>query len=158
MLLDIYYECSTLFLFIFSWSSIVYCHYCASLQLNMPMHHAYLGPATCVCANTTSAYICLYVATIIKSITSMQNITVPVSVTAYNVSFLSPSGTIISSKAITNPCQDSNCSIESDVLFLCSSSPSINFTVSAVNSFGQGPPTNVNTIGNIHPVESANIH
>ena len=78
----------------------------------------------------------------------LQAITVPVSVTAYNVSFLSPSGTIISSEVITIPCLDQTCAI--DVLSFCSSLPSVNFTVSAMNSFGRGPPSNVYTIGNIY--------
>ena len=79
----------------------------------------------------------------------IQVATLPV--TAFNVSFLSPSGTIISSESIAIPCLDQNCAAV-DVLSLCFSFPSVTFTVSAVNIFGQGPPSNINTIGNIHPV------
>ena len=84
----------------------------------------------------------------------VQTLAVPVNVTAYKISFLSPSGAILSSKSIY-PALDLNCTV--NVRFLCpplsSESVKINFTVhvSAVNSFGQGPSSSINkSIGNIY--------
>lgn len=77
----------------------------------------------------------------------MQVINVPGSITAYSVSFLSPSGDIISPEVVN--CRDENCAIDVS-RSLCSLSSSITFTVSAMNRFGQGPPSSIKTIGNIH--------
>ena len=63
-------------------------------------------------------------------------------VTAYNVSvFNSSSGTFIESFIVPVPHN------RVDLFSLCSSSPSINIMVSAINRFGEGLHSNVTMIG-----------